>query len=429
MPPESYFFRIIEIYSYITSKFASRDQKPKVNLNVMKQNLSLILIFYLTSCLSFLGLAQATAPSSEMLCVGNYWTEAEGKSFLEGMRSSYTTPQQWKKRVKEIKAHLLEGADLKKFPKKIALNPVLGDVREFDGYTVQNVAFESLPGVYVTGSLYRPLGKSGKLPGIISPHGHGTTPGKVGRHHPQSQYRFATLARMGAIVWAYDMVGYGQMGEIGWDHKHPEALKLQIWNSIRGVDFLIEMGADPSKIGATGESGGGTQTFILTALDDRIAVAAPVVMVSAHFFGGCVCESGMPIHKGSNYQTNNVEIAALAAPRPLLLVSVGNDWTLNTPEVEYPHLQHIYSLMGKKDLVENVHLPDDHHGYDDNKRKAVYPFMAKHLGLDLSKSLHPDGTLNEGAVHIESQKDLYAFDQNHPFPETGIKHNDGVIWK
>jgi len=395
----------------------------------MKQNLSLILIFYLTSCLSFLGLAQATAPSSEMLCVGNYWTEAEGKSFLEGMRSSYTTPQQWKKRVKEIKAHLLEGADLKKFPKKIALNPVLGDVREFDGYTVQNVAFESLPGVYVTGSLYRPLGKSGKLPGIISPHGHGTTPGKVGRHHPQSQYRFATLARMGAIVWAYDMVGYGQMGEIGWDHKHPEALKLQIWNSIRGVDFLIEMGADPSKIGATGESGGGTQTFILTALDDRIAVAAPVVMVSAHFFGGCVCESGMPIHKGSNYQTNNVEIAALAAPRPLLLVSVGNDWTLNTPEVEYPHLQHIYSLTGKKDLVENVHLPDDHHGYDDNKRKAVYPFMAKHLGLDLSKGLHPDGTLNEGAVHIESQKDLYAFDQNHPFPETGIKHNDGVIWK
>lgn len=395
----------------------------------MTKTLSLILIFYLMPWHVFVGHAQEKNISPDMLCVGNYWTEAEGKSFLEGMRSSYTTPQQWKKRAKEIKAHLLKGADLQKFPKKTALNPIMGDVRQYDGYTVQNVAFESLPGVYVTGSLYRPLGKTRKLPGIISPHGHGNTPGQVGRHHPQSQYRYATLARMGAIVWAYDMMGYGQMEEIGWEHKHPEALKLQIWNSIRGVDFLIEMGADPSKIGATGESGGGTQTFILTALDDRIAVAAPVVMVSAHFFGGCVCESGMPIHKGPNYQTNNVEITALAAPRPLLLVSVGNDWTLNTPEVEYPHLQHIYALLGKKDLVENVHLPDDHHGYDDNKRKAVYPFMAKHLGLDLSKGLHPDGTLNEGAVHIESQKDLYAFDQNHPFPETAIKHNDDVVWK
>lgn len=395
----------------------------------MTKTLPIILVVYLLFMHAFSGHAQDNPKPSDMLCVGNYWTEDEGKAFLEKMQASYTTPQEWKKRAKQIKAHLLKGAGLEKFPKKSALNPILGEVRQYDGYTVQNVAFESLPGVYVTGSLYRPLGKTGKLPGIISPHGHGTTPGKVGRHHPQSQFRFATLARMGAIVWAYDMVGYGQMEEIGWEHKHPEAMKLQIWNSIRGVDFLISMGADPDKIGATGESGGGTQTFILTALDDRIAVAAPVVMVSAHFFGGCVCESGMPVHKGENYQTNNVEIAALAAPRPLLLVSVGNDWTLNTPEVEYPHLQHVYSLMGKTNLVENVHLPDDHHGYDDNKRKAVYPFMAKHLGLDLSKGLHPDGTLNEGAVNIETQEALYVFGQNPPFPDTAIKHNDGVVWK
>jgi hypothetical protein len=395
----------------------------------MTKKLPLILMFYLLFGQSFLGKAQTSPSSSNMLCVGNYWTEEEGSAFLNEIRASYTTPQQWKKRAEQIKAHLLEGAGLEKYPQKTALNPLMGEERQYDGYTVQNVAFESLPGVYVTGSLYRPLGKNGKLPAIISPHGHGTTPGMVGRHHPQSQYRFATLARMGAMVWAYDMVGYGQMEEIGWEHKHPEALKLQIWNSIRGVDFLISLGADPDKIGATGESGGGTQTFMLTALDDRIAVAAPVVMVSAHFFGGCICESGLPVHKGEDYQTNNVEIAALAAPRPLLLVSVGNDWTLNTPEVEYPHLQHIYSLLGKKNLVENVHLPDDHHGYDDNKRKAVYPFMAKHLGLDLSKGLNSDGTLNEGAVHIETQKALYAFGQNQPFPEGAIKHNDGVVWK
>lgn len=367
--------------------------------------------------------------SSSMLCVGNHWTEEEGKAFLEKMRESYTSPEEWNKRATAVRSHFLKTVGWERLPQKTPLNPLMGEVREYDGYTVQNIAFESLPGVYVTGSLYRPQGTRGKIPGIISPHGHGTTPGKVGRYHPQSQKRFATLARMGAMVWAYDMVGYGEMEEIGWEHKHPDVLKLQLWNSIRGVDFLISMGSDPERIGATGESGGGTQTFMLTAVDERIAVAAPVVMVSAHFFGGCVCESGMPVHKGEKYQTNNVEITALTAPRPLLLVSVGNDWTSNTPEVEYPYLQYIYSLMDKADLVENVHLPDDHHGYDDNKRKAVYPFMAKHLSLDLSQGLHPDGSLNEDKVTIEVQKALYAFDEKNPFPDKGIRHNDAVVWK
>ena len=367
--------------------------------------------------------------SDPMLCVGNHWTEEEGKLFLDRMRQSYTTAADWESRAKEIRAHILKGAGLEKYPAKTPLNPIMGEKRVFDGYQVENVAFESLPGVYVTGSLYTPTNAKGMLPGILNTHGHWTKPGDVGRYRPDAQRRFAALARMGAMVWAYDAVGYGQMEEFGWVHKHPEALKLQLWNSIRGIDFLLMMGANPKKIGVTGASGGGTQTFLLTAVDDRIAVSVPVVMVSAHFFGGCICESGMPIHKGPNFQTNNVEIAALAAPRPMLLVSDGDDWTKNNPWVEYPHEKYIYNLLGRSNNVENVHLPNDKHGYDENKRIAAYPFLAKHLGLDLSKAMNPDGTLNEKMIVIEDQKALYPFNDKHPFPAKAVRNNNDVVWE
>ncbi len=372
--------------------------------------------------------AEIKQADSTMLCIGNYWTESEGKEFLEEQRKQYTTVEAWEKRSELIRIQILKGAGLEIFPEKCPLNPIFGDRRTFDGYQVQNVAFESLPGVYVTGSLYTPLHANEKLPAILNTHGHWADPDDYGRYRPDAQKRFATMARMGAVVFAYDMVGYGQLAEYGWTHKHPTALKQQLWNSIRSIDFLLSLGVDPDKIGVTGASGGGTQAFLLTAVDDRISVSVPVVQVSAHFFGGCVCESGMPIHKAKDYQTNNVEIAACAAPRPLMLVSVGDDWTKNTPEVEYPFIRHIYELYHKSDLAEKVHLPDDKHGYDYNKRAAVYPFLAKHLELDLTKAINPDGSLNENTIVIEDTKTLYPFDDEHPFPTHGIKKNDDVIW-
>ncbi len=366
---------------------------------------------------------------SSMLCIGYHWTEAEGRKFLEEKRKEYTTAYDWKKRSELLKAQILKGAGLEKFPEKCPLNPIIGDTRIYDGYQVQNVAFESLPGVFVTGSLYTPLNARENLPGILNTHGHWAELDDYGRYRPDAQKRFAAMARMGAMVFAYDMVGYGQLAqEYGWVHKHPDALKLQLWNSIRSVDFLLSMGADANRIAITGASGGGTQAFLLTAVDDRIAVSVPVVQVSAHFFGGCVCESGMPVHKAENFQTNNVEIAACAAPRPMMLVSDGDDWTKNTPNVEFPHVQYIYGLFNKPELIEYVHLPDDKHGYDYNKRAAVYPFLAKHLGLDLTKAVNPDGSLNENTIVIEDIKALYPFDEKHPFPEYGAKANEDVVW-
>ncbi len=356
------------------------------------------------------------------------WSETEGNEFLRQIRQNITTPEAWKKRAKLIRTQILLATGLEPLPEKCPLNPIYGETRIFDGYQVDNVAFESLPGVYVTGSLYSSTEVNEKPPGILSPHGHWPNKEDYGRYRPDVQKRCAAMARMGAIVFSYDMVGYGQLAEFGWQHKHPETMKLQIWNGIRAIDFLISRGVNPELIGCTGASGGGTQTFQIAAVDSRISVSVPVVMVSNRHFGGCICELGMPIHKNKDFVTNNVEIAACIAPNPLLLVSVGTDATETTPEVEYPIIKYIYGLFGKSEMVENAHLPDDQHGYDYNKRAAVYPFLAKHLGLDLSKAMNPDGTLIEKGIVIEEIEDLYTFDENHPFPDDAIRNNDDIVW-
>lgn len=356
------------------------------------------------------------------------WTEAEGKEFLSNMRQSITTPEAWRKRSDLIRTHILQATDLYPLPSKCPLNPIIGEKRKYDGYQVENVAFESLPGVFVTGSLYSPTESKGILPGILSAHGHWPDKEDYGRYRPDVQYRCAAMARMGAIVFSYDMVGYGQMADFGWKHDHPETMKLQLWNSIRSVDFLLSLGVDPARIACTGASGGGTQTFLLAAVDSRIKVSVPVVMVSNRHFGGCICELGMPIHAHNGFKTNNVEITACQAPKPLLLVSVGTDATETSPEIEFPAIQYIYNLFGTSEMVENVHLPNDYHGYDKNKRAAVYPFLAKHLDLDLSRVMNQDGTLNEEGIVIEDIEALYIFKANQPLPNHAVRNNYDIVW-
>ena len=177
------------------------------------------------------------------------------------------------------------------------------------------------------------------------------------------------------------MVGYGESTQVR--HKMPISMLLQKLNSKRVLDYLLSLQeVDKERVGKTG----GSQTFVLTAIDQRIKVSVPVVQVSAHFFGGCVCESGMPVHKTQNFQTNNVEFAALAAPRPQLLISNVDDWTRNTPNVEFPYLQKVYTTFGASDQVENVHLANEKHDYGYSKRIAAYAFFTKHLKLNSETS-------------------------------------------
>jgi len=376
----------------------------------------LLLVIALVSCQ--ISLAQ-TSPE---LCQGAYFTELQGKEFLA--KHVPTSKKEWEARAKQIRNRILEGGDLIKLPPRPSSKPIVHSRREMDGYSIENIAFESIEGYYVTGNLYKPLNQKGPFAAILCTHGHTGEP--IARFMEYVQLRCASLARMGAVVFAYDMVGYGD-SQIS-QHKIPKAFKLQTINSIRALDFLLSQpNIDKNRVGVTGESGGGTQDFMLTALDPRIKVSVPVVMVSAHFFGGCVCESGMPVHKKGGFQTNNVEIAALAAPRPMLIVSDGDDWTKNNPAVEYPHLQKIYGLYGKENNVENVHLPNEKHDYGLSKRIAAYRFLAKYLQLDMSKATKTDGSIDESKVKILDRKDLEVFNAGHPRPTKAVVGEDAVM--
>ena len=332
--------------------------------------------------------------------------------------------QVWKTRAATIRAGILKGAQLDPLPARTSLNAMLHSRREEKGYSVEDVYFESIPGFFVAGNLYRPAPAEGgaKHPVVLLPHGHFSS----GRFEPSVQQLGATFARMGAIAFSYDMVGRGESRQV--THGNPNALTMQLWNSMRVLDFLLALpDADASRVGMTGASGGGTQTFLCTAVDDRVTVAAPVVMVSSWCYGGCPCEIGMPIHRGAGYATNNAEIAALAAPRPLLVVSDGSDWTRTVPRLEYPYLQKVYGLFGRQQDVENVHLAGEVHDYGPSKRQAVYRFFAKHLGLNTEKVRAADGGMDEGPNTVEPQQLLEAFNAAHPLPPNALHGWDAVL--
>lgn len=355
----------------------------------------------------FLFICLVAQSQSNNLCQGAYYTEEVGAEKLAQVYKRMTSQSNWQQHADSIKRNLRKGMDLETFPAKTPLLAKFRNKKEFDGYSVEAVTFESLPGLFVTGNLYKPTGKikNKSLPVILCTHGHGSDPEISGRFSANMQARCAALARMGAIAFSYDMIGYGE--EVQLVHKQERALQIQTWNSMRVIDFLTSLKeADKNRVAITGESGGGTQTFMLTALDARIKVSVPVVMVSAHFFGGCDCESGMPVHKVGNTVFSNVEIASVAAPRPLLLISDGADWTKNTETVEFPFAKHIYELFGKAANVENVHLANEGHDYGPSKRIAAYIFLAKHLGLDLNKIKDASGNITEGFVTTLERKDL-----------------------
>ena len=387
-------------------------QKTSLYHKLIKSPLSLLLLLALTPVIG----------QESMLCMGGHWTEDEANLKMKEFRSAWNDPESWENRAEVIRQGIIDGMQLEKMPViEGQFNPLIHNRREMDGYAVENIAIESFPGFWITGNLYTPLQAEKKNAAVLCPHGHAADK----RLTADVQIRSAALARMGAIVFAYDMVGYGESHQV--NHKMPIALLLQTFNSKRVLEYLLSRpDVDPERIGMTGGSGGGTQTFILTAIDKRIRVSAPVVQVSAHFFGGCVCESGMPIHNSGHHQTNNVEIAALCAPRPMLLVSDGADWTRNTPRIEFPYIQQVYALYNAENRVENVHLPLEKHDYGPCKRAAAYNFLGHYLDLHMG-SLPYDNGYREDFVSILEPDQLKVFDAEHPLPDSALQGDEAVM--
>ena len=303
-----------------------------------------------------------------------------------GTDTVYTMPvysdlSRWEQTAETLRRRILVANGLLPMPERTPLNAKITDRVAHDDYTVEKVSFEARPGFLVTGNLYRPAGK-GPFPGVVCPHGHWEHGRLENTDLCSVPGRCITMARMGMVSFTYDMVGYVDSMQVS--HALNDDIdklwgvhlfSLQLWSSIRAVDFLQSLpDVDPERIGCTGASGGGTQTFALTAVDPRVKVSAPVNMISSRMQGGCLCENA-PLLRMDN---SNMEIGALMAPRPMMMVCATGDWTRETPRVEYPAIRSIYALYKKAECVDSE-LVNSGHNYNKQSREAVYRFFGKWL--------------------------------------------------
>ena len=318
-------------------------------------------------------------------------------------------------------------------PPRTPINAVIHGKIDRDEYTVEKVFFSSLPGHYVSGNLYRPKNRTGPLPAVLCPHGHwehgrftvnddktiaaqlklGAEGTRESAYAPQ-QARCAMLARMGCVVFHYDMVGYADstafahrtgFNDVDAELRLQSFMGLQTWNSIRSLDFLISLPeVNPKQIAVTGESGGGTQTMILCAIDDRPAVSVPAVMVSTHMQGGCICENCSDLRLA----TNNVEFASLFAPRPLAMIAA-NDWTSDLESNGLPQIRSIYGLYNAHDKVTGKHFNFEHN-YNQVSREFMYAWMNRWLNLGYPASV------TEKPFKPLTPQELAVYDDEHPRP-------------
>jgi len=368
--------------------------------------------------------------------------------------------QQWEQRQGDLKRRILVATGLWPMPDKTPLNPVIhGRVKRGD-FTVDKVYFESYPGHFVTGLLFKPKGVTGRLPGVLCPHGHGGRLQDYGekgiremivrgaeRFEGSGRYpklaRCAQLARMGCVTFIFDMIGYADSVQIPREVAHkfgkqrPEfktkgnwgfyatqaelrlqsIMGLQTWNSIRALDFLCGLPeVDSRRIGVTGGSGGGTQTILLCAIDPRPVVAFPNGMVSTDMQGGCTCENCSLLRIG----TGNVELAALFAPKPQGMTAA-NDWTKEMMTKGYPELKQLYAMLGARENVICHPLTHFPHNYNYVSRALMYSWFNRHLTLGLEEPV-----VEEDWPALTEQE-WTVWNDEHPRPAADPDHERRLL--
>jgi dienelactone hydrolase len=367
----------------------------------------------------------------------------------------FTPPQseaEWSARAERVRRQILVAEGLWPTPTKTPLRAVIHGKIERPDYTVEKVYFESAPGFFVTGNLYRPKKITGKVPGVLFAHGHWkdarlseSSDEAIQKEIATGQERFerggrsifqsmcVQLARMGCVVWQWDMLSDSdsiqfspelihkfakQRPEMNatenWGLFSPQAeahlqsvMGLQTWNSVRSLDFLLSLPeVDPERIAMTGASGGGTQTMILSAIEPRVKLAFPAVMVSTAMQGGCTCENASLLR----VDTGNVEFAALFAPKPLGMTTA-NDWTKQMPTKGFPQLQELYALLGKPDNVMLARHEEFPHNYNAVSRAAFYKWLNEHFKLG-----PPEAAIEKDYEPLHRDQ-LTVWDKDHPAPK------------
>ena len=370
------------------------------------------------------------------------------------------SPQAWKRRSEQLRRQVLVATGLWPLPTRTPSKPVIHGRVDRQEYTVERVFLQSFPGHFVTGSLFRPRGRSGKLPAVLCPHGHwpegrfydcgperackeiaiGAERFEVGGRYPL-QARCVQLARMGCVVFHYDMVGYADSVQLDhrpgmrpemntdsdWGFFSPQAelrlqnmMGLQTWNSIRALDFLLSLPeVDAKRVGVTGASGGGTQTFILNGVDERPAVAFPAVMVSTAMQGGCTCENACYLRVGAG----NIDIAALTAPRALAMTGA-DDWTVEIMTKGLPELKALYKMLGKESFVHAEAFVHFKHNYNSVSRTVMYDWFNRQLKLGFKEPV-----LEHDYVPL-SREELTVWTKKHPQPsgaQVGAAHERALL--
>ncbi len=337
--------------------------------------------------------------------------------------ASHGTLAEWEERRRFLRGQILSAAGLDPIPEKTPLDPqIFGRLQRGD-YSIEKVLLETMPGYFLGGNLYRPLGKSGRFPGVLMAHGHSRN-GRLENTPLASGPAFGiSMARQGYVVFAWDMVGWNDTRQTPHEFGGPREqlwgfgpLGLQLWNSTRALGFLQSLpDVDGERIAMTGFSGGGSQTFLLAAVDDRVKHAAPVNMVSAIMQGGSPCENAPNLR----LSTYNVEITAAIAPRPMIIVSSPWDQSRNTLREEYVVIRGIYSLYDKAKHVEAVEV-EAQHNYNRESREAVYRFFGKHILNQADPAL-----LVEKPFTAEPPENMLALDRRQ-LPKHALSY-DGLF--